>query len=319
MRKWGVNWSNLKKEFSSEENGDLGSKLRSKVESVSNKRSSYAEVRAAVAERRDRERSTQSEEEGNSSRSTSPARGSRGKDAVGGERGSQLSVPSLVQQTSKRSITPVLAPKKSQPSVSLVNTDIDATDDISEDEVRPAPIQAQPQAKTMTIPGIHASHRGEVMSMGYVAPQPSVLSDSLKSKNPAIQSVYRLWRSPGNTGQTGQDSDTKQNGASTTPGPEDQSPQPPLQAPGLARQTPPPLPPRSVPTAPPRLNDVVVQDQPGTLSSADPAEAKGDALSGEAVASLSDEMTLDATIIPSTTSIVNAPPPLPPRRIQSTA
>ncbi|KAF9451365.1 hypothetical protein P691DRAFT_807920 [Macrolepiota fuliginosa MF-IS2] len=304
MRKWSVNWNNLKKEFSSEENGDLTSRLRSKMEGSSNRRSSYTD------EHQEDERDNQPEEEGHPSRSVSPA----GDLKDSNELGPQLSIPSLIQQASKRSIAPVLASKKSLPSVSRVNADIGANDDISEDEVRPAPmpIQAQPQAKTMTIPGIHVSHRGEVMSMGNVAPQTNVFPDAIKSKNPAMQSVYRLWRNPGNIAQ---DSDSKQAEASATMLETDvQSlhPQPPPQTPGLIRETPPPLPPRSTP----RPKDNATRE-----NLVDALKSVGDAaLSDESVALLSDEVIVDAPVMSSsTTSTMNAPPPLPPRRIQSTA
>lgn len=320
MRKWGVNWSNLKKkEFSSEETGDPASKLRSKVEIVGNKRASYAEVRAAVAERRDRGLNAQTEEDGGSSRSTSPAslaEALNSKDIARGGHEPPLGVPSLSHQTGRGPTTPALASNKSLPSVSRVNTDIDAISDTSEDEVRPIPIRAQPQAKTMTIPGIHASHRGEVMSMGYVAPQPSLLSEAVKSKNPTIQSVYRLWRNPINTGQ---ESDVPALIEQTEPSPstEVHSTQLPLlQGPGPV-QHPPPLPPRPVPGT---LLHSSRRNQSG-LPSTEPMEMEGDAvLSGEPVASLSDEMTPSATTISTTTtSAINTPPPLPPRRISSTA
>lgn len=312
MRKWGVNWSNLKKEFNSDENGDLTSKLRSKLEGAGNKRSSYAEVRAAVTERRVREANTQSEEEGSSSRSTSPIGDPKNKNPVSGEPISSLSGPSLTQQTAKLSANPVITSKKSLPSMSIVNTDIDASNDISGDEVRPAPIQAQPQAKTMTIPGIHASHRGEVMSMGYVAPQSSLLSDSIKPKNPAIQSVYRLWRNPTNAGQDDHtQASVKQTTAPATL--DDQSSLPPKPS-ELIRQNPPPLPPRSAPSA-----SVSNEDQPSMLAPLDEVQSKGMQL-GEPISSLTDEMAADTTLMSSaTTSSTSSPPPLPPRRISSTA
>jgi hypothetical protein len=53
----------------------------------------------------------------------------------------------------------------------------------------------------MTIPGIHASHRGDVMSMGYVAPPPPPAPSESKLKAPVIPNVYRLWKSPILTGQ----------------------------------------------------------------------------------------------------------------------
>ncbi|KAF5352406.1 hypothetical protein D9756_005827 [Leucocoprinus leucothites] len=304
MRKWGVNWTNLKKEFNSEENGDIASKLRSKMDGSSNKRASYAEVRAAVAERRERERSSGAEEEGSSSRSTSP-----GEEGARNE--TQPNLPTGQQQAGKRSFTsPVIASKKSLPSVSRVNTDIDATDDISEDEVRPTPIQAQPQAKTMTIPGIHASHKGEVMSMGYVAPQPSLLSESVKSKNPAIQSVYRLWRNPVDAGE-----DTTVSGKRT--GSEVEAPQSPpaSQASRLVQQTPPPLPPRRAHGASPHLN---WEEHPGISQSVETAKVSGYEV--ELDEQLSDEVKVNAGTLESTiSSNENAPPPLPPRRISSTA
>ncbi|KAG6380825.1 putative integral membrane protein conserved region-domain-containing protein [Boletus reticuloceps] len=50
------------------------------------------------------------------------------------------------------------------------------------------------QGRTMTIPGIHASHRGEVMSIGNMAPvSPGPES---KPKGATTQSMYRLWKSP---------------------------------------------------------------------------------------------------------------------------
>lgn len=309
MRKWGVNWNTLKKEFNSDENGDLTSKLRSKFESTGNKRSNYAEVRAAVTERRVRETNAQSEEE-DSSRSTSPFGGPSNNNSVGGEQMSQLAVPTLIQQTGKLSVNPTITPKKSLPSVSVTNTDADASGDIPEDEVRPVPIQAQPQAKTMSIPGIHASHRGEVMSMGYVAPQSSLLSDSMKTKNPAIQSVYRLWRNPTNAGQ---DDNTQTLTKETMAAPamsEDQPSQPevPCKPSEPVRQIPPPLPPRSTSSA-------LTGNETQSSMLINPDKAQG---RQEPAPLLTVETDEDIAITPSITTSSTSPPPLPPRRISST-
>ncbi|KXN88919.1 hypothetical protein AN958_06790 [Leucoagaricus sp. SymC.cos] len=315
MRKWGVNWSNLKKELSSEENGDIASKLRNKIDGSSSKRGSYAEVRAAVVERRERERGPAAEEEGVSNRSPSPEDGAKDKSVVSDE--SELNASSASQQVGKRLFTPVLAPKKSLPSVSRVNVDIDATDDISEDEIRPAPIQAQPQAKTMTIPGIHASHKGEVMSMGYVAPQPSLLSDSVKAKNPAIQSVYRLWRNPVSSGQS---SDVPESGKTTMAEARPAESPPGPQTHGTAQQTPPPLPPRRVSGASPHLNGPEKQSEIMFSTEAEDVSNRDILESDEEIGSMSSEVTQNDTTLRSTaTTSPNAPPPLPPRRISSPA
>jgi len=105
----------------------------------------------------------------------------------------------------------------------------------------PRPIQSQPsQGKTMTIPGIHARNRGEVMSMGYVPPSPS----TAEAKT-GVSSVYRLWKhSPAAQSEPASQDDDEQrpppvlnvDGAESTPGsPTATAPLP----------TAPPLPPRS--------------------------------------------------------------------------
>jgi hypothetical protein len=306
MRKWGVNWSHLKKEFNSEENGDLTSKSRGKVE-FTGKRSSYAEVRAAVSDRRERERSSQTDEDSKSSRSVSPAPVAEVpcKETV---EDANMAPGSVSQTSGKAFAAPFLTSGKSLPSPA--KTDIDIASDISEDDTRPVPIQAQPQAKTMTIPGIHASHKGEVMSMGYVAPPPNLTPNATKPRNPGMQSVYRLWRSPASNGhETDVLASVKQ--TETLSGvPEIHVSQ--LESlPAVEAMPPPPLPPRPGSGHFLRSDD---RDQPA----ADLMEAGSEAaVSGESVVLPSGEAVLDSPSIPTTTT--TTPPPLPPRRISSSA
>ncbi|KAJ7750280.1 hypothetical protein B0H16DRAFT_1280418, partial [Mycena metata] len=204
MRKWGVNWSGLMKDSKDSNNNSAGgddvpdhgsfvSRFRSDANTSNTStpqkaRASYAEVRAAVAERRGKERS-----DGSPGRTSSPIPIPEVRErAVSMQPGRPQSgnpSPSFMARAATESVT-----KHSSPSVSRSNTEVAPSETSS-----PLPIHVQPQAKMMTIPGIHASHRGEVMSMGYVAPEAPSPSPEPKVKNPAIQSVYRLWKSPPST------------------------------------------------------------------------------------------------------------------------
>ena len=294
MRKWGVNWTNLKKELGSEESGDIASKLRNKMDGNKNRRASYASVRAAVAERRDRERSTATGEEGDLGRAPSLENGA--KDSCEDETHSN---PLDNQQTGKHCLaSSAVTSNKASPSVSRINTDTDATD-ILEDGARPIPIRAQPQAKVMMIPGIHASHRGEVMSMGSVPPQPNVLSETVKLKNPTIQSVYRLWSRP-----VGMDQNLHASGKATGSETDISTSPSPSQTHKLIQRSPPPLPPRKFPGTSSLLNEAAILESTGTSKA-------------EELESVSyDRIVHGATL---TTSSIDVPPPLPPRHLSSTA
>ncbi|KAL0951822.1 hypothetical protein HGRIS_008488 [Hohenbuehelia grisea] len=329
MRKWSVNWSGFRRDASNgssgsghkpggslsgtedlPDHGSLGGQHgeREASGSSSNKaRPTYAEVRAAVTERRERERekagpfsSDRPEEDDQPKKATNSiaipdagkvrARVVSAGAALAPQRSNTSSSspistsPSISTSWSadnpqrlERPVTPQrLDSKVSDSSQTTKDKPAKPADDV--EEKKPAvPIHRQPQGKTMAIPGIHASHRGDVMSMGYVAPtQPppspsvsdarsesttglghvgsGVMVDKLK-QNPAVQSVYRFWKSPVGMNMSG-----------GTP-PPTQSPAAPSQvsAPAQAeasvssttaeasgssatRRTPPPLPPRTLPT-----------------------------------------------------------------------
>ncbi|KAJ3989014.1 hypothetical protein F5890DRAFT_1401937 [Lentinula detonsa] len=216
MRKWGMKWGGLNKNLSGSSHEDvpdhdtMGEGLgltHSRSQTISamgnsssgsqKGRASYAEVRAAVAERRER---AEYGKEHSPSRSLTPSFASnpiaipsnKNLPSQNAEYSDHASNSSSTSST--KSSTAVTEAKVS--SRSHINSDVPV------DEAAPvhAPIHVQPQAKTMSIPGIHASHRGEVMSLGYVPP--SVQGDKAKdkertsslSKNPKIQSMYRLWK-----------------------------------------------------------------------------------------------------------------------------
>ncbi|KAF8204361.1 hypothetical protein K438DRAFT_1580013 [Mycena galopus ATCC 62051] len=261
MRKWSANWSGLMKDKNSSEgsssaagdempdHGSFVSRFRGSDSNNSTPqkgRASYAEVRAAVAERRGKE---------------------RGEDRSPGRPGPSTSVPIPIPEVRERAVTmqPRRPSQNGNPSPSFIARAATAALESSAKRASPStsqsnleieppetpmtspPIQLQPQAKMMTIPGIHASHRGEVMSMGYVAPQPTPPSPDMKVKNPAIKSVYRLWKNPAASDAV---SELASSSASSSSPPRTQTADEgsnPLSVPGSPsmRPTPPPLPPRN--------------------------------------------------------------------------
>ena len=55
----------------------------------------------------------------------------------------------------------------------------------------------------MTIPGIHASHQNDAMSMEYAPPTSSQSALPEPKQTPMIQSMYRLFEAPGDGNATG--------------------------------------------------------------------------------------------------------------------
>ena len=321
VRKWTVNWGGLKKDrdsgpTSSEDSQD--SRPRSASQKV---KSSFAEIRAAVDERRERERR-------NSDVSSTPIpipdrRGHKERaDSVSSTHGPQ-GEPSSASSSSPRWFAET-SPESSSTRPPVI--DIDGTQPDSEGvngigpppitipspptPLPPPPIQSQPsQGKTMTIPGIHARHRGEVMSMGYVPPDPP----APEAKSP-VSSVYRLWKHSPTTQSEHIDGGMER--TSSRPSPvlsvdgAETSPEPSPTDTVTPRTHAPPLPPRT----PHMLHSV-----PGDSSSISPAsEALKSIVSrdggprekgGEGVeASASDPP-----------APVSPKPPLPPRKIQASA
>ncbi|KAF5392473.1 hypothetical protein D9757_002261 [Collybiopsis confluens] len=265
MRKWGMKWGNLNKDFGTSSSdgtpmqhedmpdhdttGDTSgfhtrprttSALSASFSGTQKQRASYAEVRAAVAERRER-----SEGFHNGSLNLVPPSNPiaiPSSNLLDAENG----LPSF-PSVSLDSLSPL---NKSTPDVNRGNAPSLASTSSSSSSDTPAaisgvklkarsanpdlpdddsssthlPIHIQPQSKTMSIPGIHARHRGEIMSLGFSPPQEgqgqqrnitgsqgsSTLAVSMGSltKNPKIQSMYRLWKQA-SSNSNAEDNDTK--------------------------------------------------------------------------------------------------------------
>ena len=278
IRKWGVSWGGLKKGNNQPANSEDGvsdsESLRDAEGNSSKHRSSYAEVRAAVEQRRTgthadgllRPDYTPSEPvaiPGSSEkrRSISPSLSTRSQHDTPPPSLSPLPDAHTTDHLSQpRSISPgpsTLSPPQLPPRTrtmshhSQTGAETVIAPIVDEDEHPAHVIQAQPSApKAMTIPGIHAKHRGEVMSMGYAPPPPP----SEPRKPTAIPNMYRLWKSPSNQPSTTQSEPETQTGFSGTD--QDLPSSNPTAAsssstsmPGPAlppRPVPPPLPPRSV-------------------------------------------------------------------------
>ncbi|GJE86263.1 hypothetical protein PsYK624_023430 [Phanerochaete sordida] len=328
MRKWGVNWGSLKKDTQTTSGDEaVDGDMQRQPARTTQGRPSYAEVRAAVEQRWASHGGEGSlppvnepsepmdipgrAHDGVPSTSTSSTAGSSGQ-SVGNASTSSDSpqsdrlMPDPVVRT--RSTSPSLAaPPTRQRTVSNhSHSDNDAALNapLDEDEHPARPIYTQPPApKTMTIPGIHASHRGEVMSMGYVAPPPP---QPEQKKGAAIQSVYRLWKGP----QPSQSQSPQLEGQAPLAEPEGSAQQPAESAPSVlpappstppARPVPPPLPPRSNSTNAVSLLSEPPPHPPELGNNSPPASAALQSI-------VSKDRTRRASLDPP------VPPPLPARR-----
>jgi hypothetical protein len=266
----------------------------------------YADVRAAVVERKGREKMALRD----ATEMTTP--GTAGNEVSDTP---DTSANKDVMVSSSLSLPP--PPEHTRRSLSRGRTVTETDDAPLESPV--TPILVQPQGKTMTIPGIHANRRGEVMALGYVAPPP--VTD--KNKNNSF--YHRLLKSPALTDEPSQDpidvisgtSGTDEDITAMTVGPS---------MGGAASQTrpmPPPLPPRSL------LASVY---NPATNTGARISTSKNDNSlpqgKGERpeLSSLENpeeehkDLPVPEPHVPVVTSLISTapiPPPLPPRRTQT--
>jgi hypothetical protein len=256
MKKWSANWNAMRRD-ASDDSPDGGVHDRNTSDSnTQNQRASYVNVRRKADER---QRTVSVNEAGRPQPidpnvneiaiSYTPREHRRGSRSASGS-------GSHVEDSSSHTESSVPASSDAQEGSASTEVPVAPDDPLREVEMTSVPIYTQPpQARTMTIPGIHASHRGEVMSMGYVAA--SVPAPESKPKTPAIQSVYRLWKNPGSSSEQSQEQELEAFGrakeSESVPGPK----LPP-------RMVPPPLPPRSVSTTATRPTET---GRPSSVSS----------------------------------------------------
>ncbi|KAH8997443.1 hypothetical protein EDB92DRAFT_1839782 [Lactarius akahatsu] len=349
VRKWTVNWGGLKKDrdssaASSEDARD--GRNRSASQKV---KSNYADIRAAVDGRREKERR-------NSDASSAPVhipeRGHKGRtDSVSSLHDRQGSSFSSQVESSPASsfvggpVDPPVdetdlpdQPVNRPPTIDVDGAQVDL-DDGTESEstpvtvispptpvpLPPRPIQSQPsQGKTMTIPGIHARHRGEVMSMGYVPPSPPAAAET---KTTGVSSVYRLWKhSPAAQSEPAGRDDERARSRSppvlNADGAAETTPESPPATATAPRPTAPPLPPRSptslrpvpkVPSGPSpaseALMSIVSRDELSRAGSEGAPQVDGGGKGGDGA----------ETLRPTPPDPVSPKPPLPARKIHASA
>ena len=224
MRKWSANWNGFKRDHmsGSNTNGEeavdgIPQSSTSSIFNFPTKGRNYADIRAAVTGRRN-ERNINGVP-GNSTPIDIPRKkedsGFDSPNHTGSQETnahfsstrendhsppSQLSSrgPSLLRKEAKTISPPKVTTET--PSVEDVHPAVSVLSSPSEPLVQAPPIKTQPsQGAMMMIPGIHASHRGDVQSYGYVPPSQSGLTaEKLLTPTipPTIQSVYRLFKSP---------------------------------------------------------------------------------------------------------------------------
>lgn len=298
MRKW-ANWG-LKKENggnpSPDDLADVGpSYHRPRTESTHGHQS-YADMRTAVIERRGREQGEKVD--GNTSPIPIPQSNSGEKGRSPSASGGRMTLHSS-GSTSPRSLG-----------------DDPFKDQVAESDLAPSLIHTQPsQARTMTIPGIHASHKGEVMSMGNVAP--TLPAPEIKPKGPTIQSMYRLWKSPVLTGQPSQEAQPSScRHGDTNDGNLDVAPlslTPDVVSP---RAVPPPLPPRTISTVAVRHATECTDESVVVSSVSAASQALKSIASRDETRRVSVEVNVPVDGEPALPSEVSSSkPPLPPRRV----
>jgi hypothetical protein len=325
MRKWGV-WGVRKDNGGNPPPDDLPdvgpSDHRPRPESTYG-RQSFADMRAAVIERREREQS----ERANGSSSPVPIPQGSGREKG---RSPSLSGGRMTPHSSG-STSPGLSRSLGDNVSSDPFKDRDLTE-VAEENPAPSLIHTQPsQGRTMTIPGIHVSHRGEVMSMGNVAAVPPAAES--KPKGAAIQNMYRLWKSPILTGQQSEDA---QPSSSTSPGGGDANDRnhdvaPLSLSPEVislpSRPVPPPLPPRTISSVAVRhaaetTDESLVVPSVSAASQALQTIASRDEtqrqsieihISGDGESTLPLAPEVASTAVPATKP--DSKPPLPPRRV----
>ncbi|KAI0004073.1 hypothetical protein BJV74DRAFT_875823 [Russula compacta] len=333
MRKWTVNWGGLRKDrdSSATSSEDAQDGQDTKTGPASQKvKSSYAEIRAAVDGRREKERQVSDvpsapvriPDRGHKERSVSVSSTYKPQgSSLSSSQTESAAAPSSARRSADHCAdesSPELSSKR-PPAIDVDGMPLDSQDlngmspvpvtDISPSPPPPLPqrpIQSQPsQGKTMTIPGIHARNRGEVMSMGYVPPSPP--APEAKS---GVSGVYRLWKHSPATQSEHADVDVERasphsppvlsvGGAETSPEPSHtNAPQP--QAP--------PLPPRT----PAMLHSVPSHSSSTSSASA----ALKSIVSRDEECRVQDDEGLEAS---SAAGPVSPKPPLPPRKIQALA
>ena len=324
MRKWAVNWGGLKKDH---RDSSVASSVHSqdgrdtKLHSASQKvKSSYAEIRAAVDGRKDLQRRSS---EGPSTSIRIPDRGHKGRtgsiSSLHHAQGSSLSSSQTESSSAGWSADPWVdetSPDLAPPMIDIDGTQLgsETVNAVNGNEPAPAlssvplprPIQSQPsQGKTMSIPGIHARNRGEVMSMGYAPPSPPAPAET----KAGVSSVYRLWKySPASPEQPDGDGNAEHAGTHSPPvltaDSAEASPEPTPTS--SARPQAPPLPPRTPASLHPVSSD---SSNPSLASAALKSIASRDECR------VQDGEGVDASSSPP----ISPKPPLPPRKIHAPA